>query len=121
MARCPAVRIRPRSRRIAHRRSAGARARVADQQRLDDPPHPRLAQLVGELIQMGVAALDQGLGGLVDGLGIDGAGAIAQILAAEGDLVADGVDQPGLAAGPVPDARQRIGVKGWPVSSLCCR
>ena len=40
----------------------------------DSAPHARLAWLVGELIEMSIAALDQRLGGLVDGLGIDAAG-----------------------------------------------
>jgi hypothetical protein len=37
---------------------------LAGEQRCDDAPHAPLLELVGELIEMGVASLDQGLGGL---------------------------------------------------------
>jgi hypothetical protein len=83
--------------------------RGAGQHRLDDPAHPRLAQLVGELVQVGDAAQDQVLLGLVDQRHVDGAGAIAPGRHLEAGLVGQRVDQPGLALGQLPDPLQGLG------------
>jgi hypothetical protein len=49
---------------------------AAGQHRLDDPAHPRLAQLVGELVEVGDPLLNQLLLGQIDQCPIDRAGAI---------------------------------------------
>ena len=105
-----------------HRRIAGDESQVlhvldvvggglepvaADQQGLDHPPHPVLLELVGQLVQMGVAAQDQLLAGCQHvGLG-HCAGAVGRQLAAEACFVGQGVDEPRLALGLVPYCFQR--------------
>jgi hypothetical protein len=84
------------------------------QHRLDEAAHPRLAQLVGELIQVGDAAQDQVLLGLVDQRDVDGAGAVAPGGDLEAALVGQRIDQPGLALGQVPDPLQGLGREDLP-------
>jgi hypothetical protein len=84
------------------------------QHRLDDLAHARLAQLVGELIQMRDATLDQVLLGLVDHGQVDRATAVAPGAHVEAGLVGERVDQPGLTAGQVPDLLQGLGGEDLP-------
>ncbi|MCY4661631.1 MAG: hypothetical protein OXF93_17775 [Acidobacteria bacterium] len=80
----------------------------AGQDRLDHPPHPFLAQLVGQLVDVRVAAQDQALLGGQDVVAGDGAGAVPARLVVEAGVVAQRVDQPRLAGGARPDHPQRV-------------
>ena len=81
---------------------------AAAQQRLDHPPHPLLLELVGQLIQMCLAAKDQLLLGVADGPGFHRMAPVPSNLALEAGLVGQGVDKPRLAPGLFPDRLQRV-------------
>ena len=79
----------------------------AGQDRLDHATHALFAQLVGQVVDMGVAAQDQPLLRVQDGCCRDRAFAVAARLVAEAGIVAQRVHQPRLAGGALPDQRQR--------------
>ena len=80
---------------------------AAAQQGLDDAPHAILLQLVRQLVEMRLAALDDPLLRTPDVVRGDCAAAVTPGFAPETGLVRQGVHQPRLAAGPLPDRFQR--------------
>jgi len=87
---------------------------AAGQKRLDHPPHARFLQLVGELVEMGLPTFDEGFLGLLDHRGGHAPVSGAAREVPEAALVGQGVDQPGLPLGEVPDERERIGLEALP-------
>ena len=88
----------------------------AGQDRLDHPPHPLLAQLVRQLIDVRVAPHDQPFLGREDVVAGDWTRAVAARPVVEADVVAERVHQPRLAGGACPDHLQ--GVVGERLSRL---
>ena len=131
MATGPSRRTSPRSR-TYWRSSAGNRlgGGSAAQQRLDDAPDALLLELVRELIEVRLAARDEPLPRVTDGVGRDRPGAVPAGRVPEAGVVGQGVDQPGLPAGQLPDlvpgARgerlaRRLGVLGEQRQNLVVR
>ena len=73
------------------------------QERFNDPAHPLLLQLVGELVEMGLATQDQLLARVLDGGARDLPAAVATGLVPETGLVSQRIHQPGLALRQPPD------------------
>ena len=81
--------------------AVGRELDVGGDQRLQDAAHPRLVEAGDERVEVRLAGQDQTLSRLVDMLGGDRLhGGQAELL---GDLAAEGVGQPGLAAGQLPE------------------
>ena len=77
------------------------------QNRLDDAPHPFLAELARQLVDVRFPAQDQPLLRLQDVVLLDGARAVAAGLVSEAGVVTQRVHQPRLARGARPDRLQR--------------
>ena len=90
--------------------------RLAAQQRFDDALHPRLLQLVHQLIQVRVAPQYQPLACGVNRVDADLPAAVADSRPLEADFVGQCVDQPGLALCLLPDLGH--GVPGKPLARL---
>ena len=90
---------------VGHDRPGGP---AAGQKRLDHAPHARFLQLVGQLVEVGLAAPDQLLARVLDRRRGDGPAAVPPGLAAEARLVGEGVHQPRLALGQRPDPAPRF-------------
>ena len=96
---------------VAHVLDVAGRApalRAAAQQRLDDAADARFLQLVGKLVEMGLAALDELLAGLEHVVRGDCTTPVAARLAPEADLPRERVHKPRLAPGLRPDRFQRL-------------
>ena len=78
----------------------------ARQHGLDDAPHPLFTQLVGQLVEMGDAVGDQVFLGLVDQFDGNRVGRVQARRKLETGPVGQGIDQPGLALGQLPDPLQ---------------
>ena len=79
-----------------------AGGRFAAQHGLHDAPHAVLAQLVRELIQVSIAAQNELLAGVLDGVSRYRP-ALVQALVSEAGLVGERIHQPRLALGERPD------------------
>ena len=100
--------------------SSGERALVAPtQQRLDDAAHAVFLELVGELVEVDLPALNKMLPGVEDVGGGDRAGLVAPRLVVEADPAAQRVHQPWLALGLSPYRIERPRVNACPVSPVC--
>ena len=82
--------------------------RRAGQNRLHHTPHTLLAQLVRQIVDMGVAAQDQPLLRRQDGVRRDRARAVTPHLVLEACLPAQRVHQPRLPGGPRQDQPHRL-------------
>jgi hypothetical protein len=74
---------------------------ISQKDRLDDAADAVLAEFVGELVEVAVAAQDEGFLGGANQVEVDGAGAVFASGIAEADLVGESIDEPGLTAGEV--------------------
>ena len=86
----------------------------AAQQGLDDALHAILLQLVRQLVEMRLAALDDPLLRTPNVVGGDWTAAVTPGFVPETGLVRQRVHQPRLAAGPLPDRFQRRGCELLP-------
>ena len=94
------------------------RQSLASQDRLDDPPDPRLAEPVDQRVEVGVPPLDQNLFGLLDDRRGHRDGRIRRQLFYR--LPGQRIDQPGMPAGQLEGEGLASEVKAWPVSAVCC-
>ena len=80
----------------------------AAQQRIDDASHAVFLELVGELVEVDLPALNKMLPGVEDVGGGDRAGSVAPRLVVEADFAAQRVHQPWLAPGLRPHRIERL-------------
>ncbi len=76
---------------------------------VDHAADPVFLELVGKLIEVGFAALDDAFGGLADDPAGDDAGAVPVFAHLPSHLISDRVGEPGLAFGQAPGFLQRLG------------
>lgn len=72
-------------------------------QRLDDPAHTRLPELVKELVKVSVASQNKALPRFQNSIGRYRSASVTRSLVSEAGLVRQGVHQPGLAIRQFPE------------------